>query len=144
MVKHYSEKTFDFVNGKGNVEQVYCYTTYTRNGLCHTAKLINSGELVKVSWGNRPWECFIYETALNKLFEKHYKGAELDGLKAQIKDIEDAEIKSVEEWTSRMTKMCSLISDKGKERVAKAIDDNNIETAEGMETAIMLAVALGL
>lgn len=61
------------VNGK-EIE-FRCYTTWTRNGFCHTAHLIDYDREYnttdsKVSYYNRTWERFTYETVLKRAIEK--------------------------------------------------------------------------
>ena len=73
--KIYNRKTFEFtVNG----EKIYfyCSTTYTKNGFCHHVYAVGGGkdyEHSRVSYLNRTWESFEYETALLHAVEKFPK-----------------------------------------------------------------------
>jgi hypothetical protein len=74
MVKRYD---IDYFTAKVNGKEIEfrCYTTDTRNGFCHTAQLIGwdlgfSTTDTKVSYYNRTWERFKYETALSRAIEK--------------------------------------------------------------------------
>lgn len=73
--KIYNRKTFEFtVNG----EKIYfyCNTTYTKNGFCHHVYTVGCGkenEHSRVSYLNRTWESFQYETALLHAVDKFPK-----------------------------------------------------------------------
>lgn len=73
--KIYNRKTFEFtVNG----EKIYfyCSTTYTKNGFCHHVYTVGGGkdyEHSRVSYLNRTWESFEYETALFHAVDKFPK-----------------------------------------------------------------------
>ena len=73
--KIYNRKTFEFtVNG----EKIYffCSTTDTKNGFCHHVYTVGGGkdyEHSRVSYLNRTWESFQYETALLHAVEKFPK-----------------------------------------------------------------------
>lgn len=64
-----------YFNCKVNNKDVsfYCYTTDTRNGFCHHALATYDGvynEHTRVSYLNRTWERFDYETTLKKAISK--------------------------------------------------------------------------
>lgn len=73
--KIYNRKTFEFtVNG----EKIYffCSTTDTKNGFCHHVYTSGGGkdyEHSRVSYYNRTWESFEYETALLHAVDKFPK-----------------------------------------------------------------------
>jgi hypothetical protein len=72
MTKAYSIQYF---TAKVNGEEIEfrCHTTDTRNGFCHTAHLTSWGyDLTdtKISYYNRTWERFTYESVLKKAIEK--------------------------------------------------------------------------
>lgn len=73
--KIYNRKTFEFtVNG----EKIYfyCNTTYTKNGFCHHVYTVGCGkenEHSRLSYLNRTWESFEYETALLHAVDKFPK-----------------------------------------------------------------------
>lgn len=73
--KRYNSKTFEFaVNGE--VIRFYCDTTYTKNGFCHHVFADGGGkdyEHTRVSYFNRTWETFDYETALKSAVAKFRK-----------------------------------------------------------------------
>jgi hypothetical protein len=47
-----------------------CHTTDTRNGFCHTCYDYTHDKTSKVSYLNRTWESFEYETVLRRAIEK--------------------------------------------------------------------------
>ena len=73
--KRYNSKTFVFtVNGEE--VRFYCNTMYTRMGFCHHVFAVGFGkdyEHSRVSYLNRTWESFQYETALLHAVEKFPK-----------------------------------------------------------------------
>lgn len=73
--KKYNSKSFVFtVNGE--TIRFYCDTTYTKNGFCHHVFALGGGkdyEHTRVSYLNRTWETFDYETALKNAVAKFRK-----------------------------------------------------------------------
>ena len=73
--KRYNSKTFVFtVNGEE--VRFYCETTRTRNGFCHHVFASGGGkyyEHSRLSYLNRTWESFEYETALFHAVDKFPK-----------------------------------------------------------------------
>ena len=73
--KRYNSKTFVFtVNGEE--VRFYCETTRTRNGFCHHVFANGGGkyyEHSRVSYLNRTWESFQYESALLHAVDKFPK-----------------------------------------------------------------------
>jgi hypothetical protein len=70
MVKRFNEKTFSIDMPDGNTIVILCWTTNTREGFCHTAWCPHTDKKSRYSYGNRPWECYRYQTVLHKLFKK--------------------------------------------------------------------------
>lgn len=62
-----------------------CYTTNTRNGFCHTAQSWDAPRVTdtKVSYLNRTWESFRYETVLRRMISKFPKEMQ-DEMTAQL------------------------------------------------------------
>lgn len=69
MSKEYGQETF-YATVNGNDYSFYAHTTSTRNGFCHTIWEFHSDITTKVSYINRTWESFCYETALSRAIEK--------------------------------------------------------------------------
>lgn len=84
MVKRYDFKNFN-VGGENGFEAT-CYTTDTRNGFCHTC-VVDGLTDTKISYFNRTWETYDYETVLrvaikkyNKVFKTDYKSVDVQVL----------------------------------------------------------------
>lgn len=113
------------VNGKEY--EFRCYTTWTRNGFCHTVQNRTfSVSDTKVSYLNRTWERFTYESALKRAIEKLLKETYLskevvEEIRAQIIDGKAAE---VEEQCNRDLEAFKSLHDKltpeNKERLANS------------------------
>lgn len=72
MVKQYDKQTFS-ATVDGVDYSFYCHTTNTRCGFCHTVSVLAGGSWLqdtKVSYYNRTWERFTYESALKRAIEK--------------------------------------------------------------------------
>ena len=57
----------------GNEVTFRCYTTWTRNGFCHTAHYVGWDYDIndtKASYYNRTWERFTYESVLKRAIDK--------------------------------------------------------------------------
>lgn len=73
--KIYNRKTFEFIVN-GEKIYFYCNTTYTKNGFCHHVYTVGCGkenEHSRLSYLNRTWESFEYETALLHAVDKFPK-----------------------------------------------------------------------
>ena len=69
-------QSFDLADGYSAV----CESEGTRSGFRHIAVLMKNGTEIsrtKVTYLNRTWEAFQFQTALQKLVEKNFKGDEL-------------------------------------------------------------------
>ena len=72
MVRHYSAWTFRVKNANNEGFVCECYTTDTRNGFCHTCKVDGLTD-TKISYFNRTWERYLYESVLAKAIAKYNK-----------------------------------------------------------------------
>jgi len=70
MTKRYNQQNFHIEMSNGETYSFYCYTTNTRNGFCHTCYCSNNGKNSKVSYYNRTWESYDYQSVLYNAFEK--------------------------------------------------------------------------
>jgi hypothetical protein len=126
------------VNGKEY--EFRCYTTWTRNGFCHTVQnRTYSVSDTKVSYINRTWERFTYESALSKAIDKLRKETYLtkeviEEIRAQIIDGKAAEEeKKADEFISKFEKLHAGLSDENKARLANSgIEIQNEEQARGV------------
>lgn len=73
---------------------IKCWTTDTRNGFCHHAEIYYGGEVYKarISYLNRTYECFRFETCIERLIDKLPKADRAEYRKWFI-DYEEAKAK---------------------------------------------------
>ena len=120
MTKRRNVQYFDCVIN-GVKYEFTAYTTDTRNGFCHTVVSEDYGVTdTKVSYMNRTWESFCYETALCKMidkFPKHWRERMRNQLiekkEAEERDRCDKEMKEFEG-------LYNSLSNESKERMAKS------------------------
>lgn len=142
------QRDIQYFTAKVNGEEYEfrCYTTWTRNGFCHTVQNRTfSVSDTKVSYLNRTWERFTYESALNRAIDKLLKETYLskevvEEIRAQIIDGKAAE---VEEECNRDLEAFKNLHDKltpeNKERLA----NSGIEMhSEGDMKSVMGLMAL--
>lgn len=118
-----------------------CYTTWTRNGFCHTVQnRTYSVSDTKQSYINRTWERFDYETVLKRAIGKLSTVVGLpkeivDEVYAQIIEGKAAEEeKQAEEMVKSFEALHSALSPENKERLA----NSGIEIhSEGDAKAVM-------
>ena len=95
--KRYNSKTFVFtVNGEE--VRFYCETTRTRNGFCHHVFASGGGkyyEHSRLSYLNRTWESFEYETALLHAIDKFPKSLRVP-LRLEIQAVSKTEHEKAE------------------------------------------------
>lgn len=70
MTKRYSIMFFSVKNANGDGFDCECWSTNTRNGFCHTCHIVGLTD-TKLSYFNRTWESFEYETVLINAIEKY-------------------------------------------------------------------------
>lgn len=111
-VKWFSAK----VNGKEY--SFKCYTTWTRNGFCHTVVSWDySTTDTKVSYLNRTWERFDYETALKRAIRKFPEGMQKELYDQIIEGKAAEEEKKAEAMLSSFEKLYNGLNDENKERM---------------------------
>lgn len=112
-----------------------CYTTSTRCGFCHT--VVSLDYLVtdtKVTYYNRTWERFTYETALYKTIKKFPKGMQNE-MHRQLIDGEAAkEEERCEAMFNNFKRLHEGLSDENKRRLA---DSNIMINSEDDARAVM-------
>lgn len=126
------------VNGKEY--SFKCYTTSTRCGFCHTVRSLDYDVRdTKVSYYNRTWERFDYETALKGMIRKFPKDWQ-DTMWAQLIERKAAEEhEKAEAFFGAFSALHSSLSDENKKRLADA--DIHIET-EAQAHAVMGVMGL--
>lgn len=116
-MKRYSYKDFSaIVNGE--TYRFEAYTTSTRSGFCHHVDSLDYDTTpTRVSYINRTWERFEYETALKKAIQKFPKGMQ-DALTRQLIDGEAAaEHERCEKMFSAFEGLYNGLNDENKARL---------------------------
>jgi hypothetical protein len=126
--KAYDHKTFEFVvNGK--IVIFTAWSTNTRNGFTHQCNSVDFPEVTKsrISYFNRAWESFEYESVLKAFAGKLPKAVQASILE-QIDNYSELErikaVRSVEAFSRSF----EALSDKGKEAVRRIFADGVQDT----------------
>lgn len=116
--KRYNHKSFEFtVNGERI--SFFCHTTYTKNGFCHHVFALGGGkdyEHSRVSYLNRTWETFDYETALKSAVAKFRKVFRAP-LLLELQAISLSEHEKAEKFIQAFTANFAALSDEQKKFV---------------------------
>lgn len=142
--KKYNQETFH-ASVNGREYSFYCHTTNTRCGFCHTICTL-AGDVwlrdTKVSYYNRTWERFRYESALRRAIEKCAK-ADQQGLVDIIIDKKaQDEHEKAEAFVSAFKGEYDKLSDKNKEILANSPHIETEEQAQGVMNAMRMMNAL--
>ena len=133
-----------------------CYSQSTSYGFRHicclgysdtdVAKYVREDIIARVSWSNRTWERFKYETVLRKGIDNLY---ESDEVKQELKDIliekkAQAEHEECERQVKAFETLWNGLSDKNKEHIRNGVGENGIQTEEqaNMVMGVMQAMTL--
>ena len=142
--KIYNRVTHTFtVNGQS--VSFYCSTTYTRNGFCHHVYvwgLGKDGEHTRVSYYNRTWERFDYESALYRAVAKFPKAVRA-ALELEIEAIALNEREKANRFIKAFTANFNALSDEQREFVSKHtphLETMDQAKAVGSAVAIMAAM----
>ena len=142
--KRYNTKTFDFlVNG----EHVYftCDTTNTKNGFCHHVFASGGGkyyEHSRVSYLNRTWESFQYETALYHAIEKFSKSLR-EPLRLEVEALALDEHKKAERFIKAFEANFAALSDEQKKFVRDHTPEiTNKDQAKTVSATVAMMAAL--
>jgi hypothetical protein len=135
MVKQYSTKYFTAkVNGK-EIE-FRCYTTDTRSGFCHTAHYVGWDYNIndtKVSYYNRTWERFKYESVLERAIDKLPSDVRQQVYDQIIDHKAVEEEKKAEEQFEAFKNLHNSLSPENKERLANSgIEMHSEEDVQGV------------
>lgn len=133
--KKYNQQDFDAcVNGRDY--NFHCYTTNTRNGFCHTVQVWVDWENVisdtKVSYINRTWERFDYETALKRAIAKCTKNDQEKLYEIIIEQKAQDEHEKAEKFFNAFKSEYDNLSDKNKEILKNSPEIVSEEQAEGV------------
>lgn len=115
--KKYGEEWFHaYVNGKEY--SFKCYTTNTRSGFCHTVVSWDYDvSNTKVSYCNRTWERFRYESALARAIEKFPKDMQGELREQLIERKFKAVEKECDEQFDRFKNLYDGLNAENKERM---------------------------
>ena len=142
--KRYNKKTFDFVV---NGEHVYftCDTTNTKNGFCHHVFASGGGkyyEHSRVSYLNRTWESFQYETALYHAIEKFSKSLR-EPLRLEVEAVALDEHKKAERFIKAFEANFAALSDEQKKFVCDHTPEiTNKDQAKTVSATVAMMAAL--
>nr|DAE17132.1 MAG TPA: hypothetical protein [Siphoviridae sp. ctbvd11] len=142
--KIYNRKTFVFtVNGE-NI-YFYCSTTYTKNGFCHHVYTVGGGkenEHSRVSYYNRTWESFEYETALLHAVEKFPKNLRAP-LRLEIQAVAKNEHEKAEAFCAAFRANFAALSTEQRKFVQEHTPEiTNKDQAKIVNTAVAMMAAL--
>lgn len=142
--KIYNRKTFEFIVN-GEKIYFYCSITYTKNGFCHHVYTVGGGkenEHSRVSYLNRTWESFEYETALLHAVEKFSKN--LRGpLRLEIQAVAKNEHEKAEAFCAAFAANFAALSTEQKKFVQEHTPEiTNMNQAKMVNTAMAMMTAL--
>ena len=107
----------------GNEVTFRCYTTWTRNGFCHTAHYTGwdySLTDTKASYYNRTWERFEYESVLKRAIDKLPADIQKEVYAQIIEGKAAEEEKKAEDMVKSFEALHSALSTEDKERLANS------------------------
>lgn len=141
--KIYNRKTFEFtVNGE---KIYYCSTTYTKNGFCHSVYTVGGGkenEHSRVSYYNRTWESFEYETALFHAVDKFPKSMRVP-LRLEIQAVAQNEHEKAEAFCAAFRANFAALSTEQKKFVQEHTPEiTNMNQAKTVSAAVAMLAAL--
>lgn len=142
--KIYNRTNFDFtVNGEKI--SFFCNTTNTKNGFCHHVYVIGGGkdyEHTRVSYYNRTWESFQYETALYRAIDKFPKSVR-EPLRLEVEAVALDEHKKAERFINAFEANFAALSNEQKKFVRDHTPEiTNKDQAKTVNAAVAMMAAL--
>lgn len=142
--KRYNNKDFEFtVNGERI--SFYCWTTDTKNGFCHHVYAVGGGkdyEHTRVSYYNRTWESFEYESALKSAVAK-FRKCFREPLHLELQAISLGEGEKAEKFIQAFKANFATLSDEQKKFVRDHTPViNNMNQAKMVNTAVAMLAAI--
>ena len=142
--KRYNSKTFVFtVNGEE--VRFYCETTRTRNGFCHHVFANGGGkyyEHSRVSYLNRTWESFQYESALLHAVDKFPKSLRVP-LRLEIQAVSQNENEKAEAFFQAFAANFAALSTEQKKFVQEHTPViQNMEQAKTVNAVVGILAAI--
>lgn len=142
--KRYNSKIFEFIVN-GETIRFYCDTTYTKNGFCHHVFADGGGkdyEHTRVSYFNRTWETFEYETALKSAVAK-FRKCFREPLRLEILVISKSEHEKVEAFCAAFAANFAALSTEQKKFVQEHTPEiQNMDQAKMVNTAVAMLAAI--
>lgn len=142
--KIYNRKTFEFtVNG----EKIYffCSITNTKNGFCHHVYTVGGGkdyDHSRVSYYNRTWESFEYETALLHAVDKFPKSMRVS-LRLEIQAVAKNEHEKAEAFSAAFRANFAALSTEQRKFVQEHTPEiTNMHQAKIVNSAVAMLAAL--
>lgn len=122
MAKISDLKQFRFTTLNGEDVLINCWTYSYSRGWGHRACLVYVGDRFinaakRITYYNRTWEAFKYESMLNKMIYNYFNKADQKFLEMQIKAIADNEAAQAEAWFNSFVKKYNALSDSTKEKI---------------------------
>jgi len=139
MIKKYGCETFSCENN-GITISFNCYTTNTRNGFCHHAICSWNDEHTRLSYSNRTWERFRYETVLLYAIKKLPK--EMQGFVKSV--IIDGKAEQARQDAESFINAFKQEYKKATPQMKKALSKVNIETPEQAKSVLAITTAFNL
>lgn len=142
--KRYNDKDFEFtVNGERI--RFYCWTTKTKNGFCHHVFAAGGGkdyEHTRVSYLNRTWESFQYETALLSAVAK-FRKCFREPLRLEVQAIAKSEHEKAEAFCAAFAANFAALSTEQKKFVQEHTPViTSMEQAKVVNSAMAIMAAL--
>lgn len=142
--KIYNRTNFDFIVN-GEKISFFCNTTNTKNGFCHHVYVIGGGkdyEHTRVSYYNRTWESFEYETALYHAIDKFPKNLR-EPLRLEVEALALDEHKKAERFIKAFAANFAALSDEQKKFVCDHTSEiTNKDQAKTVNAAVAMMAAL--
>lgn len=142
--KRYNSKTFEFVINGEHV-CLSCDTTNTKNGFCHHVFASGGGkyyEHSRVSYLNRTWESFEYETALLHAVDKFPKSMRVP-LRLEIQAVAQHEHEKAEAFCKAFAANFAALSTEQKQFVQKHTPFiTNMDQAKTVNAAMAMMAVL--
>ena len=141
--KQYNKQSFE-ATVEGVEYEFFAHTTNTRCGFCHTVSTKVGDEWLKdtkVSYLNRTWERFDYETALKRAIEKCPKKHQQALYDIIIEKKEQKEHEEAEAFVKAFEQQYNKLSDTNKQRL-KGVEVHTQQQANTVMGLMMLANAM--
>lgn len=122
MAKISDMQQFRFTTLNGEDILINCWTYSYSRGWGHRACLVYVGDRFinaekRITYYNRTWEAFKYESMLNKMIYTYFNKADQKFLNMQVKAIADNEAAQAEAWFNSFVKKYNALSDSTKEKI---------------------------